>query len=82
MNSAKKNADEGVCSHTEHDCSEFFSAGISQAKNGELLIVVYFARMYLYSLSFHMNKFALFLSYENRTNCSFHRIQITEPHHL
>ena len=34
--------------------------------------------MYLYSLSFHMTAFALFLSYENRTNCSFHRILITE----
>ena len=25
MNSAEKNADWGVCSHTEHDCSTFFS---------------------------------------------------------
>ena len=39
MNSAKK---KGTCSHTEHDW--FFSAGISQAKNGKLLVVVYFTR--------------------------------------
>ena len=34
--------------------------------------------MYSYSLSFHMTTFALFLSYENPTICSFHRILITE----
>ena len=37
---------------------------------------------YSYSLSFHMTTFALFLSYENPTNCSFHRILISEIHHL
>ena len=31
MNSAKKNADEGVCSHDEHDSLTFFSANILQA---------------------------------------------------
>ena len=31
---------KGAYSYTEHDCSTFFSADISQAKNGELLIVV------------------------------------------
>ena len=41
MNWAKKNADWGACSHTVRDCSTFFSADISQAKNGELPIVVY-----------------------------------------
>ena len=30
--------------------------------------------MYSYSLSFYMTKFALFLSYENPTNCSFHHL--------
>ena len=54
----------------------FFSAGISQAKNSKLLIVVYFTRQRC-SLSFHVTTFALFLSYENRTNCIFHRILIT-----
>ena len=54
----------------------FFPAGISQAKNGELLICCLFhaLEMYLYSLSLHTTKFALFLSYKNRTNCSFHLI--------
>ena len=76
MNSAKKSADKKACSHTEHDCSTFFSAGISRAKNGELIICCLFhaQEMYLYSLSFNMTTFALFLSYENRTNCSFHLI--------
>ena len=80
MNSAKKNADKEACSHTEHDCSTFFSAGISQAKNGELLICCLFhaLEIYLYSLSFHLTTFTLLLSYENRTNCSYHRILITE----
>ena len=60
----------------------FSSADISQAKKGELLIVVnvkfHLLEMYSYSLSFHMTTFALFLSYENPTICSFHRILITE----
>ena len=37
---------------------------------------------YLYSLSFHMISFALFLSFDNPTSCSFHRILKTEIHHL
>ena len=37
---------------------------------------------YSYSLSFHMTTFALFLSYENPTNCSFHRILISEIRHF
>ena len=32
MNSAKKNADQGACSHTVHDFSTFLPADISQAK--------------------------------------------------
>ena len=39
------NADKRACSHTVHHCSTFFTADISQAKNGELLIVVYFTRL-------------------------------------
>ena len=38
--------------------------------------------MYSYSLSFYMVTFALFLSYENPTNCNFYRILITEIHYL
>ena len=38
-------------------------------------------KMYPYSLSFHTT-FVLSLSYENPTNCSFHRILITEIYHL
>ena len=38
--------------------------------------------MYSYSLSFHMTTFPLFSSYENPTNCSSHRISITEIQHL
>ena len=45
MNSPKKNADEGASFYTVHDYLTFFSADISQAKNGELLIVVYFTRL-------------------------------------
>ena len=45
MNSAKKNADEGVSSHNEHDSLTFFSVNILQAKNGKLLIVVCFTRL-------------------------------------
>ena len=37
---------------------------------------------YLYSLSFYMITFALFLSFDNCTSCSFHRILKTEIHHL
>ena len=45
MNSAKRNADEGAYSHIGHDYSSFFSADITQAKNGELLNVAYFTRL-------------------------------------
>ena len=45
MNSVEKNANEGACFPTVHDCSTFFSADISQAKNGELPIIVYFTRL-------------------------------------
>ena len=45
MSSVINNADKRACSHTEHDCSTFLSADISQAKNGEFLIVVYFTRL-------------------------------------
>ena len=45
MNSAKRNADEGTYSHIGHDYSSFFSADITQAKNGELLDVAYFTRL-------------------------------------
>ena len=38
--------------------------------------------MYLFSLSFLMTTFALFLSYENPTSCSFHRILLPEIHNL
>ena len=41
MISVISSADKGACSHTVHHCSTFFTADISQAKNGELLIVVY-----------------------------------------
>ena len=83
MDSVKKNTDLGACSHTEHNCSTFFSAGIPQAKNGKLLIVVYFTlEKYLYSLSFHMTTFVLFLLYENQTTCCLYRILITELHHF
>ena len=44
MISVISNADKRACSHTVHHCSTFFTADISQAKNGELLIVVYFTR--------------------------------------
>ena len=33
-------------------------------------------------LSFQMTTFALFLSYENPTNCNFHRILTKEKHHF
>ena len=45
MISVISNADKRACSHTVHHCSTFFTADISQAKNGELLIVVYFTRL-------------------------------------
>ena len=77
-----KNVDWGAFSHVVHDCSTFVSADISQAKNDELLIAVYFTQMYSYSLSFHMTTFVHFLLYENPTNCSFRGISITEMHHL
>ena len=38
--------------------------------------------MLFISRAFHMTTFALSLSYENPTNCSFHRILITEIYHL
>ena len=41
MISVISSADKRACSHTVHHCSTFFTADISQAKNGELLIVVY-----------------------------------------
>ena len=74
MNSAKKNADEGVSSHNEHDSLTFFSVNILQAKNGKLLIVVCFTRLRCTHTYFRMTTFALFLLYENPTNSSFHRI--------
>ena len=37
---------------------------------------------YLYSLSFYMITLALFLSFDNCTSCSFHRVLKTEIHHL
>ena len=40
-NSAKTNADQGAFPHTENDCSTLLSVDMSQAKNGELLIVVH-----------------------------------------
>ena len=43
--STKKNADSGACSHTGHYYSWFSLADISQAKNGEIQIVVYFTRL-------------------------------------
>ena len=43
-NSTKKNADSGACSHSVHDCSSFCLADISQAKNGEIQIVVSVSR--------------------------------------
>ena len=39
------NANKRACSHTVHHSSTFFTADISQVKNGELLIVVYFTRL-------------------------------------
>ena len=62
----------------------FFSAGISQANNGELLICCLFhaLEMYLYSLSLHTTKFALFLSYKNRTNCGFSVLNLRFSYHI
>ena len=65
MNSAKNNAVKGACSQTRHDCSIFFSAESSQAKNSELLLVIQLFQaleMYSYSLTFHMTTITLFLS--------------------
>ena len=83
-NSTKKNADSGACSHSVHDCSSFCLADISQAKNGEIQIVVYFTRLrctHNPCLSTWLT-FALFLPYENPANCSLYRILITEINHL
>ena len=77
-----KEVDWGACFHTVDDCSTFFWADILQAKNGELVIVVYFTCFRCTHTPFHMTTFTLFLSYENPTNCSFYRILTTEIHHL
>ena len=58
-----------------------FLLTFSKRRMVNTLLFVSCAWDYSYSFSFHMTTFALFLSYENPTTCSFYRILITDLHH-
>ena len=72
----------GACSHTAHDFFYILFGWCFVSEECWARYCCFFDALEIdsYPLSLHTTTFVLFLSYENPTNCSFHRILITQIH--